>query len=347
MEFRDVSRRTLALRGLISLLALAVVVGVLALVGRGQLSDRIEAVVQVDDAGGALVTGADVKVHGVVVGRVTSLAASTAGGAPVEIGVQLDPGLAPDVPGDVRARILPATIFGTAFVDLVPSGSAPGGEAIRAGQVIEQDTSAETLEVQALLDGMDRVIDSLGPAELATALDGMATALDGNGERLGRTMETLAAYLERLNPQMPLVRRNLELLATNLEAFTDYAPGLLDAVDDVLVAARTVATHEDEFAELVRSGGSTFGRTHRVLSANEQALVDMLVRTAVVIDVLYDERRTLAEGLVSTVTLADRFSEALSEGRYLKIEGNLQLVEDAPYGPERCPQFGSARGRGC
>ncbi|MBC9731890.1 MCE family protein [Nocardioides sp. zg-578] len=341
---RDPSRATLVARGIVALSVLAVVVAGLVLLGNGTFADRLTATVALDDAGGSLVPGADVKHRGVVVGRVAALDRADRDGE-VEVTVDLDPDLAGDVPVDVTARVLPASVFGTSFVDLVSAGR--GARGLAAGARIVQDRRHQTLEIQAVLDGLDRVVGDLGPARLATALDGLATALDGNGERLGRTIVTLHRYLGRLNPSMPRVRRNLELLATNLDAFATYAPDLLDATDDALVAARTVVEHEGRFGALVRSGGRTFGRTATVLEANERGLVDMLLRTAVVVDALYDGRRDLVEGLLSTLDFADGFEEALSHGRYLRIAGDLQLAEEPAYGRGACPSYGAHRGRGC
>ncbi|NHC21569.1 MCE family protein [Nocardioides sp. IC4_145] len=344
---RDPSHTTLVVRGAVALVVVALAVSGLVLVGNGSFADRVAATIVLDDAGGSLVPGADVKHRGVVVGRVTALTGLAGGGDDerVEVAVDLDPALAGDVPEEVTARVLPASVFGTSFVDLVAPPGGPRG--LAAGARISQDRRGQTLEIQAVLDGLDRVVGDLGPARLATALDGLATALDGNGERLGRTIETLHRYLQRLNPSMPRVRRNLTLLATNLESFAAYAPDLLDATDDALVAARTVVEQEGRFGALVRSGGRSFARTAGLLEANERGLVDMIVRTAVVIDALYDGRRDLVDGLVSTLDFADVFGEALSHGRYLQIEGDLQLFEEPAYGRGACPSYGAHRGRGC
>lgn len=345
---RDPGRATLAARGTVALAVLVMTVSGLVLLGNGAFADDLETVVLVDDAGGSLVPGADVKYRGVLVGEVASLDTTRARGREeggVALAVRLVPDLAEDVPADARARVLPASVFGTSFVDLVADGKGPLG--LVAGRPIRQDRSGQTLEIQSVLDGLDRVVGDLGPARLATALEGLSSALDGNGDRLGRTIVSLERYLSRLNPSMPLVRRNLALLATNLEAFATYAPDLLDATDDALVAARTIVQREGDFAALVRSGGRTFGRTADVLGANERGLVDMIVRTAVVVDALYDGRRDLVEGLLATLDLTGGFDEALSRGRYLQVDGDLQLQEEPGYGERACPSYGDRRGRGC
>lgn len=339
---REPGRRVLAVRGAVFLLATAVVVGLLFLYGRGTFSGAAVATVAVDDAGGSLVEGSDVKYDGVVVGRVRDL---RAGGGGVEVQITVPRQMAADLPGNLRARILPATIFGTSFVDLVADGEPAGG--FRSGQAIAQDRSRGTLEIQAILDDLDRVVDALGPAELSGALEGLAGALDGNGEQLGRTVEQIEGYLRRLNPSMELVRENLDLLASNLEAFERYAPDLFRATEDVLVAARTLAEGEEDFRGLTRQGTRTLSATDELVRENRTSLIESLLQTAVVVDVLYDGREDVVEGLLETFRLARGFRDALDHGPWARIHAQLVRSFGPAYGPEDCPSYGGHRGRGC
>ncbi len=345
---REPSQATLLARGVAALTTLVAVVTGLYLYGQGAFTDDWEAAALVDTAGGSLVVGSDVKYDGVVVGKVAALrfdpaATRRAGGTRIDLALR--PDVASDVPAKVKARVLPASVFGTSFLDLVPDGPRRGS--LQPGAEIPQDRSRTTLELQDALDGLDEVVTSLGPAELSRTLEGLAGALDGNGEQLGRTIEQIETYLRKLNPAMPAVRRNLELLATNLEAFEDYAPDLFVATDQALVAARTLVDQEDDLRGLARSGAETMTDVDRLLTAEEQRLVDMLVRTAVTVDSLYDGRKQLTRGVLSFLDLTEAFDSALSEGRYLRIQRELVLGREAPYGPGDCPRFGSHRGRGC
>lgn len=347
---REPSRATLALRGLAGVGVMVLVVALLVLVGRGAFLERFDATVQLDNAGGSLVEGADVKYDGVVVGQVQSIAfgepiETTAGRPSVEVGVKFDPEISRDLPDDVMARVLPATVFGTSFVELVSAGTGDGK--LAEGQTIAQDTTEETLELQQVLDSIDQIVTALGPADLATTLRNLAEALDGNGEQLGQTIERLGGYLTELNPEFPRVRENLELLSSNLEAFEEYAPELFNATDDALVAARALIEQERDFANLVASGSSTFDDTRVLLSENEQALVDTLLRTAVVVDVLYDERDQVVTAVLAAADMGRAFTEAMSYGRYVRIDANLVLTGPRPYGAADCPQYGDLRGRGC
>lgn len=342
---QEPDRSVLVRRGILALVVLGMVVTVLTMAGRGAFADETRAVVVLDTAGGSLIEGADVKYGGVIVGRVRELRHVANGSHGVEVEVALPGEHAQSLPGNVTARVLPASVFGTSFVDLVAVG-APLGE-LRAGQRIEQDRGRETLELQHILDNLDRVIVALGPAELAGALDGLAGALDGNGERLGDLLENVADYLARLNPEMGLVRENLALLASNLESFERYAPDLFTATEDLLVAARTISSQEEQFAALARQGTDTVRGTNQLLVENRDALAEALVQTAVVVNVLFSDRERLTSGLLGTFDLAARFGSAMAEGPYLRIDGELVREQGPAYGPHDCPAFDGRRGRGC
>lgn len=346
-DHRDAPKGILAMRGAIALVVIGVLVAVLLAIGRGALADTVDVEVLVDDAGGSLVSGGDVKYDGVTVGKVKSLTAANDNAAVggVRLAVEMDGELADDVPGNVTARILPASVFGISFVDLVPSGK-PDGK-LRAGQEIPQDSSMETLEMQTVLDGLDRVIGSLGPARISRMLEAIATTLDGNGEKIGQTIERFEAYLRKLNPAMPLVRRNVELLATNLESFQQNAPSLFQATEDSMVVTTTLIEQERNFHRLVTGGTDALQQTEQTLTAAENGLVEALMQTAVVVDTFYDGRQGVVDAVNAISRLGVEMGKALSYGPYVRLDLDVKLDGWRPYTAGDCPSYGSYRGRNC
>src|SRR3954451_4859876 len=92
-----------------------------------------------DRIGNQLVVPADVKLNGVLVGRVSGVSVS---GDHARMTLQLDKKRVADgdILHNVVARILPKTLFGEKFVDLVVLPSGPSG-ALKAGDTITQDHS--------------------------------------------------------------------------------------------------------------------------------------------------------------------------------------------------------------
>lgn len=348
-DARFTSDRMLAWRGAVFLVAVALLVGVLTLVGRGTFSDTLRATSAFDTVGGALVSGADVKYRGVIVGRVTQLVGGAgsagAGTNAVRATLVLDRSAVREVPGNVVSRVLPASVFGTGFVDLV-SASAPRGH-LEPGQRIPQDRRKATLDMQRLLDGLDSVVKALGPAELSTVLNSIARSLDGRGERLGRTIVLVEHYLAKLNPRMPLVRADLSLLDTNLDLLRRYGPELFDATRDALVTARTLVEKQGQFHDTVVAAAGLSDQGNRLLSRNEKALVDSIVQTAVVVDALYDGRQGLRGGLLALLDLTRGFEAGLSSGRWMKVDADVRTQDLPKYTADDCPTYAGWRGRGC
>lgn len=298
---------------------------------------RVSAVVT--DAGGSLREGSDVKISGVIVGRVAEVGRAPQGG--VRVSMTMPEESMATVPANVVARILPATVFGTSFVDLVVyDGVSP--DALEAGDTIAADTTQGTLELQQALDDIDRLTTALGPAELSAALGSAAQALEGRGARLGRTIDLADSYVRRLVPELPLVRSDLAKLATNLEVVDPVAPDLLQATDDALVTLDTLVTQRASVMALI-AGGTSLARSSRTfLDANQRQLVAMLDNAALLLDAVHDNRRAAITGSTRTnIALGEELPGTIREG-FVLTDGILQLDAPPYYTSADRPRYGAA-----
>ncbi len=325
---REISRNQLARRGLITLVALAVIGAFVTLRTNGTFGSQPHVSADLANAGGSLRAGSDVKMNGVIVGKVSDIRR-----ADDDVHVTVDMAMSSEdldeVPANVVARILPATVFGTTFVDLVVHG-APTGR-LEAGDKVQPDASQGTLELQQALDDIDRLVDALGPAELASAIGSAAEALDGRGDRIGTTVRTLNSYLDRINPRMPQVRSDLQALARTTKLVNDIAPDLLDATDDVLVTMNTIVTQQAAFSALI-AGGTNLARTSRVfLTKNQANLVKFINGSAALLDAVHDNRKAgITDAFAINIALGTTLPTAVKEG-FVKSEGNLVLTPPETY----------------
>lgn len=355
MNIRDVlagngrppTSQVLMIRGVIFTAVVALVLAGLIMVSKGALVDRISTTAVFQNAGGSLINGADVKYQGVNVGKLYKLREGEGGAAEggVELDMYIQDEFADDIPSNVTARVMPQSIFGTSFVDLVRP-AAPSGN-LEAGTRIMQDTSRETLELQTILDGLDRVVASLGPADLAELLGSLSGALDGKGSTLGLTLTRLDAFLGKLNPKLPLVTQNLDLLAGNLEALQQAAPDLFEATENLLVTARTLSSNQENFHNLVSTMTPVMAKTDKLLTANERDLVNTLTHTAIVVDALYDERSDLVRGVLAIGTLARNLSTIVKDNAMVRVDVTAVAPTPNDYGRGQCPSYGGVSGRGC
>ncbi len=336
------SRADLAIRGLMLLAVFALLVVLMGMSMSGVFSDTSRVSTTLDTAGGAIGPGSDVKMAGLVVGRVASVTGDQDG---VELALTMDNTQIDGIPSTVKARVLPASVFGTTFVDLVAQGSADG-RSLQAGDTIPQDKSVPTLELQRALDSVDRLVDALGPAELNTTLTSLATALDGQGAQLGRTIEVLDRLLDKVSTDVPLIREDLALLATNLETISRVAPDLLDAVDDALVVGGHLVERKAELGQLLTGGLALVKDTDALLTKNEKAMIHLIRRGALVTDAVHDGRSGLRRGLLSVIAVSRKFP-TLGSGGALRVEGRLIQQTYRNYTPADCARYGRARGDNC
>src|SRR5436305_2169567 len=110
-----------------------------------------------DRAGSQLVVPADVKLDGVLVGRVSG--ASTTGNN-VRLKLQISKSKISEIPANVVARILPKTLFGEKFVQLVIPGQ-PSAQHLQPGAVIAQDRSHTAIELQTVFSDLVPVLRTL------------------------------------------------------------------------------------------------------------------------------------------------------------------------------------------
>src|SRR5437660_5381273 len=191
---RGPSTRSLAVRGVAALLAVAIAVTLLLLQYNGAFEDSFRATAMVSSVGDGLPIGSDVKHRGVLVGRVGEVHVQpTPQGVRHVIRLDLKPQYVPGIPRSVKARIVPTNIFGAPSVDLVPTGQ--DATPIARDATILGDDSTEALQLQTALTKLRDVLTAVQPAKLNAALTSIASALDGRGKQIGDLIGRLDDYV--------------------------------------------------------------------------------------------------------------------------------------------------------
>jgi phospholipid/cholesterol/gamma-HCH transport system substrate-binding protein len=341
---RELRRSDQARRGLVAVLAGVLLLTLLWLHSSGSVDGPQHVSAQLSDAGGSLGSGADVKIRGVIVGTVDDISRGPAGGVRVRIAVHGN--RLAQVPENVVARILPATVFGTSYVDLVTTGK-PSHVALRPGAVIAADRTQGTLELQRALDDIDRLVKAVGPADLASAIGSVAQALDGRGAVLGTTIDRAQSYLSRLNPRMPQVRADLHALADDLELVAEVAPDLLAATSDGLSTARTLVDEQDSIARTISGATALTTRTDAFLRAHRAEILRFVANSATLLDVVHDNRHAGITGAMTTNTMLAR--KLATVVRHGFINSVTTFLYDVPpyYTAADCPRIGSLHGDNC
>ncbi|WP_405580796.1 MCE family protein [Streptomyces sp. NBC_01190] len=234
-------------------------------------TDSATVTVETGSVGNEMHQGADVKVRGVVVGRVRSIHADGAG---ARLELAIDPGKLRRIPAGVTAQMLPTTLFGERFVALVPPADATGGgPSLAADATITQDRSGNAVELQQVLDNLMPLLTAVQPQKLAATLDAVATALDGRGTQLGTTLIQLDHYLTGLNPQLPALNDDIKQLVTVSRVYADAAPDIVRALTDFTRTSGTIAAERANLSTLYGSTTTTAQDLTTYLRQNKDNII--------------------------------------------------------------------------
>ncbi|GAB2812661.1 MCE family protein [Actinoallomurus bryophytorum] len=254
-------------------LAFVIVVVLLVLLMLAQYNKAFTPVYRVtvnaDRAGLQLVPHSDVKVRGLIVGEVKGIRSTPTGAA---IDLALDPGKAALVPDNSSARMLPKTVFGEKYVDLVPPATNPGPH-LKSGDVIAQDKSTTAVEVTQLLDDIMPLLTAVKPEKLNATLNALATALQGRGEEIGQTIDLADSYLTKLNPHLPTIIHDLRQLSTVSDNLNAAAPDLFTIMQNLQVSSRTIVDKEPQLVSILDKGINLTGKLTPFAEDNEPRLV--------------------------------------------------------------------------
>jgi virulence factor Mce-like protein len=340
---REPTQRDLALQGVVFVIVVVLLGALLAMKLDGEFGDTIPVTAEVQNVGGSLKPGVDVKMRGMAVGKVGGVSAER---SHVVLDLNIERRHAGRIPSSVQARVLPASVFGTSYVDLVIPEGASGAARLQAGDVVRQDASQDTVELQTALDSIDQLVDALGPSELATALHTVASVLDGRGEDLGRAIDEFTVLVDRFEPLVPELRSDLSLLTVNLEAVRRNAPDLLEATDDGRITLNKLADRSEEFEELLDSGTALMRESDAFLTSNEADYLTALDLSVTLVGALYDSRDGLRDALLETGRVSKSLLSVLEDG-YGRVEGYLHVAGPPDYTRADCPQYGSLKGANC
>ncbi|WP_418955725.1 MCE family protein [Streptomyces tritici] len=331
----------LRLYGLVFVTVVALLLSLSVAVYRQAFTSVVRITLEADTLGNQLEPRADVKLRGLLVGEVREVRAD---GEKATLGIALKPEHVPLIPSDVHARLLPKTLFGEKYVDLVapPRSSA---RPIRAGDVITQDRTKVGIELQQLMNDLLPLLRTVQPGKVNATLSAFATALEGRGAAVGDNLTRLEGYLRRLNPHLPSLKEDISRFADVAEVYGDAAPELVRILDNTLTTSRTVVEKQRQLSALLTGTASAAHTTKGVLDANADRLITLgrVSRPTLALFARYaPEYPCVLDGLVRQ----EAASEEAFRGGKMRI--TLEVVRARPpYRPGEEPRYADRSGPDC
>ncbi|MET8243852.1 MCE family protein [Streptomyces sp. NPDC005202] len=331
----------LRLYGIAFIAVLALLLSLAVAVYRQAFTPVVRITLQADRLGNQLDPRADVKLRGLLVGEVRAVHAD---GAKASLDIALKPEYVASIPSDVHARLLPKTLFGEKYVDLVAPARSTA-RPIRAGDVITQDRTRVGIELQQLMNDLLPLLRAVRPGELNATLSAFATALEGRGDRIGDNLTRVEGYLRRLNPHLPSLKEDISRFADVARVYGDAAPDLMAFLRNTVTTSRTIVEKKDRLATALRTTATVSGTAQDFLDANGDRLITLgrVSRPTLELFARYSpEYPCLLNGLVRE----EQASEEAFRGGEMHITLEVVRAQGA-YRPGEEPRYAERSGPNC
>ncbi len=298
------------LMGVALLMSMVLFVSLTVAIYQKAFKPVVEVTLRASSTGNQLKARSDVKVRGVIVGKVREVSATEEG---AELRLALDPAKVDSIPANVSARLLPKSLFGSRYVSLqIPEN--PVSRNLSEGDVIPQDRTQVAIELQKVLDDTLQVLEAVQPQDLASTLNALSTALNGRGDDLGRTLSRLNTYLEGLNPSVPDLTRNLQELVGVAETYDKAAPDVVRALRNFTTTARTLVEQQQNLKLLTSQLTTTSNDLRGFLETNRENLIRLNEASRPTLEVLAKYAPQYPCLLQSMADLLPRLNKSFGKG---------------------------------
>ena len=272
----------------------------------------VSAEVDASKTGLQLLPHSDVKIRGLIVGEVRSI--DIAANDRAKIDIALEPDKVGAIPRGVVARLIPKTLFGEKFVDLIPP-KTPEGNGLTAGTVIHEDTSKEAVEINQVLDDLMPVLQAVPPAKLNATLNALATALDGRGEQIGHSIDLLSKLAPKLNKSLPDLQHDIKRIGDVAQIADQAAPDVLRTLRNTVVTSRTIVAKRQTLATTLSVGIGVTDNATRFVSDNGPRLIGVNLAGKDTLALLARYSPEVPCVLQGLVKIKPRLEEALGGGQ--------------------------------
>ena len=301
---------------------------------------------EADSAGNQLAINSDVEVRGEIVGSVQSVSSSGDGAV---LQLAMDPEKIDTIPANVTAELLPKTLFGETYVDLVIP-DAPSADHLTSGTTIAQDRSSTGVEIEEVLNNLLPVLQAVQPQKLSATLTAVATALQGRGPELGQTLDQLNSYVGKLNPQLPALEHDLSQLVKVSDTYNKAAPDLINALNNLTGTSETVASEQNNLELLYSTLTNASDNLQNFLAANKNNIIGVSAQTLPTLKVLARYAPEFPCFLKDMANLAPKVDKAFGKGTDKPgLHAQIEItINRGPYEPgQDAPAYLANRGPRC
>ena len=243
----------------------------------------------------AVYPGTDLRVMGVQIGKVTSVAPE---GNSVRVEMKYDGEY--KLPADARAAVVTPTLVADRYVQVFPAYG--GGPVMRDEADIPLNRTQTPVELDQMFKALDDLSTTLGPnasstrGSLAKLLESSSKALEGNGEIGSETIRNLSAAAETFARNRGPLFDNVRALAEITNTLADNDDTVQDFLKSLASVSDQLAGERDELETMLGSLAQVLGIVEDFIHENRAVLGDDIKRFASVLQRV--DRQKDALGLV-------------------------------------------------
>ncbi|MBV8560730.1 MAG: MCE family protein [Acidimicrobiia bacterium] len=291
-----------------------------------------------DDATG-LLTDDNVKVAGVVVGKVDSVKIDQ-GRAKVEFSVKDSV----KVPTDSQAAIRWRNLIGQRYLYLYPGTAST---VLQNGNSVTNTRSV--VDVGELFNRLGPILQAIDPQQVNTFLDAIVQGLDGNTDKVRQSIDDLAVVAESLGSRDAQIGRLVDNVNTVAGAINDRDAQIRTVLDNLVLIAQTFSQNTGVLNDAVTQLGDFSDNFGTLLANNQNQINDIIANLNTILDEVKVKLPVLDSTLGGLDTAAKTLFNASRYGEWLNQVIPCGALLNGPIVPVSNPcvtGMGSLQGSG-
>ncbi|RJQ67155.1 MCE family protein [Pseudonocardiaceae bacterium YIM PH 21723] len=242
----------------------------------------------------------------------------------------------------VKARILPRTLFGDTYIDLV-GDTGSGGSRLDSDTVLAADTSQETFQFYDAFNRLSTLLTAIEPAQLTAALTAVAGALKGNGEKIGKTIDGFGRLTEYWEPKVDSTLDLTTPVATLTERVAQASPDLMGTFRNAVNLSHTMVEKKESIKGLFAGSVNLTGMGNAVVLDNKDRVIHLVKYGKPATDALAahpDGLPGVADGIMAWFNSWGAFLG--NKGKDGNADADFTASRMLPYGPSDCVKYEGA-----
>jgi phospholipid/cholesterol/gamma-HCH transport system substrate-binding protein len=189
------------------------------------------------------------------------------------------------IPSNATVRIASTTVFGSKSVeflepaDPLPSSVTPDSHF---------EVGAVAVEVNTLFQTLVDTLQKIDPVQLNATLSAVSEGLRDNGDNAGASVAALNSLLAEINPRLPTVQSDLQRFGVGLEIYSDAAPDVVSAMDNLPTISDTIVDQDKNLTATLLAAIGVADDGEKTLSPGADDFIAAIQRLRAPLKVLAD-----------------------------------------------------------